>query len=227
MRFFPLCAARLVELVHIQPGQEVLDVGTGTGAAALPAAKLTGPGGRVVGVDIAQEMLAQARRKAAAEGLTSMELRVEDAERLSFSDNTFEVVLSASSIFFLPDMLAGLREWWRVAKPGGAVAIQGYGTSAFQPISDLFEARIRSYGVTFPLPRHPFSWQRLTDPQRYTDLLRKAGYEDVGAHTEQLGYYLHGVEEWWDVVWNSGFRGPVALLPPSSSSDSKRNTSQR
>lgn len=214
VRFFSRCATRLVELAHIQPGSSILDVGTGTGAAALPAAQQAGPSGHVVGVDIAQEMLAQAQRKSAAAGLTTLEFLVADSEQLSFPENTFDVVLSAASLFFLPDMLAGLREWRRVTKPGGSVVIGGFGASAFQPLSDLFEARLRSYSVTFPTSIRPFSWQRLPDPKAYSTLLEEAGFEAIELHADQLGYFLQDAGEWWTIVWNSGFRGPVAQLSP-------------
>jgi len=123
-------------------------------------------------------------------------------------------VLCAAGIFFLPDMPAGARELRRVTNAGGRTAISSFGESAFQPMSDLFEARIRQYGVSFPAPRRPFSWQRLPDPEKCGGLLREAGCTDVTVHTAQLGYHLRTANEWWDIVWNSGFRGPVSQLPP-------------
>jgi trans-aconitate methyltransferase len=124
------------------------------------------------------------------------------------------VILSASSLFFLPDMNAGLTEWQRVLKPGGYVAVSGYGESAFRPLSDLFESRIRSYGVKLASPTRPFSWQRLTEPEQCLSLFRNAGLENIEVFAEQLGYYLQNANDWWDVIWNSGFRGPVAQLTP-------------
>ncbi len=213
VRFFRLCAERLVGLAGVLHAQRVLDIATGTGVAALAAARAVGPTGQVVGVDIAADMLAQAQRKVDEAHLTNVELREEDAERLTFGDDSFDVVLSASSIFFLPDMLASLREWVRVAKPAGTVAFQGYGGTAFEPISTLYETRIRGYGVTLAAPTRPFSWQRLIEPGRYRALLAESGCEAIDVREEQLGYHLHSAEEWWDIVWNSGFRGPVAQLP--------------
>ena len=212
VRFFPVVAARLVELMQLQPGETALDIATGTGAAALVAAGAVGKTGRVVGVDIALDMLDQARRSIETSGLANIELQEGDAEHLNFPDDTFDAVLCASSIFFLPDMGTGPREWARVTRPGGRVGFSGYGESAFQPISDLFEARIRSYGVTLAAPQKPFSWQRLTDPEQCRDLLRGAGLENIEVRSEQLGYFLDSPADWWDIVWNSGFRGPVSQL---------------
>ena len=214
LRFFPLCAHRLVELAGLQSGQRILDVATGAGAAAIRAAQVVGSGGQVVGVDIANDMLDQARCNVASAGLTNVELREGDAEQLDFPADSFDAVLCAAAVFFLPDLLASLREWLRVCKPGGWVAVSGFGDAAFQPISDLYEARIRDYGATLPAPRRPFSWQQLADPEAYRRLLRDAGADRPKVRSEQLGYYLGNADDWWDIVWSSGFRGPASKLAP-------------
>ncbi len=175
LRFFRLVASRLVELADVQRGHQILDVATGTGAAALAAALRVGRTGRVTGVDIAADMLAQARRNVAAADLSNVDLHEADAEALPFQDRTFDAVICASSIFFLPEMQAGPREWTRVAKPGGRVAFSAFGATAFQPQSDLFEVRIRGYGISLPPQKRPFGWQRLTDPNQVRDVIGRRG----------------------------------------------------
>jgi hypothetical protein len=83
-------------------------------------------------------------------------------------------------------------------------------------MSDLFEALIRSYGVQLASPTRPFSWQRLTDPEQYLALFQSASVNHTEVFVEQLGYYLDNAEAWWDIVWNSGFRGPVSQLDPET-----------
>jgi hypothetical protein len=100
--------------------------------------------------------------------------------------------------------------------PGGVIAISGFGPSAFQPMSDRFEARIRGYGVTFPVPRRPFPWQRLNDHQEYRDLRGGAGLQALAVREAQIGYWLADADAWWDIVWNTGYRGPVAQLAPNA-----------
>ena len=133
VRFFPLCATRLIELIDLHPGQHILDVATGTGAAAIAAARRVGPGGHVVEVDIATDMLKQARKKIEAAHLTNIELLEGDGEHLSFAEQSFDVVICAFGIFFLPKMLTGLREWKRAVREEGVVAISAFGETAFQP----------------------------------------------------------------------------------------------
>jgi arsenite methyltransferase len=216
VRFFPRIARRLVDLAQPQCGDTVLDAATGSGAAALCAAGKVAPTGRVIGIDLATEMLVQASQKVAATGWSHIDLREGDMAQLPFDDATFDVVLCASGIFLLPDMLAGLREWQRVLKPGGRVAISGYGDQAFQPLSNLFETYLRRYGVTLAAPVRPFAWQRLTELEQYSDLLRNAGFSSLDVRSEQQGYYLATSEEWWELLWHSDFGEPLTQLAPDA-----------
>src|SRR5262245_63500718 len=76
LRHAQVCAHRLVDLMALAPGAQVLDIATGTGWAAVAAAQRVGPTGTVVGIDISPEMLEQARQKVAAAGLTNIALRL-------------------------------------------------------------------------------------------------------------------------------------------------------
>jgi arsenite methyltransferase len=212
-RYMRVCASRLVELVGLPSGAKVLDVATGTGWAALAAARTVGSTGQVVGVDLTPGMLEQARRKAAMAHLTNVAFREGDAQQLDFPPDSFDAVLCASAIFFLPDMLAAVREWQRVTKPGGQVAFSTCGDTLFHPMRTMLNARLSRYGVR--LPSQPQN-QRLTDPEQCRALLREAGCAHIAVHTEQLGYYLRDVDEYWEdtVAWNGSWRGRISQIPP-------------
>lgn len=208
LRFLCACAQRLVEFANLQSGQKILDIATGTGTAAIAAAKTVGSQGHIIGVDLAQDMLKQAQQKIAAAGITNIQLQLEDAEQLSFSDNSFDAAICASGIFFLPDMLAGLQEWRRVTQPGGVVAFSSFTSNAFKPMSDIFNAQIEKYGV-----QTPSVGRRLATPQMCLDLMNEAGFEEIEIQTEQLGYYLNGVDQWWEIVCNGGIRIRLSQIP--------------
>jgi len=212
LRFVQVCARRLVELAAIPPGAQVLDVATGTGWAALAVAQRVGPTGRVLGVDLAPDLLERAQQKVAKAGLTHVEFREGDAERLDLTDQCFDVVLCASALFFVPDMLAALREWHRVLKPGGQVGFSGFGPTVLQPLRDLWEARLRQYGVS--LPTAPPN-QRLAEPETCRRLLHEAGFVQTEVKSEQLGYYFRTVEEYWEERWSSGNRRAILQLAPA------------
>lgn len=211
LRFVQVCARRLVELAALPPGAQVLDIATGTGWAALAAAQHVGPTGRVLGVDLAPELLERARRKVAAAGLTHVEFREGDAERLDLGDQSFDVVLCASALFFVPDMLAALREWHRVLRPGGQAGFSGFGPTFLQLLRDLWEARLRQYGVSLPTPSADL---RLAEPETCRQLLHEAGFVQTEVQSEQLGYYFRTVEEYWEERWSSRSRRAILQLAP-------------
>jgi ubiquinone/menaquinone biosynthesis C-methylase UbiE len=208
LRFLPTCAKRLVELAKLQSGQKVLDIATGTGTAAIAIANQVGSTGKIVGIDLAPEMLEQAQQKISAAGIANIELRQEDAEKLSFDDKSFDAAICASGIFFLPDMLVGLREWQRVLKPIGLMAFSSFAETAFEPMAEILDAQLRSYGVQIPS-----AGGRLGTPEKCLNLMQEAGFKDIEIQTEQLGYYLGSVDEWWELVWNAGFRIRLSQIP--------------
>jgi SAM-dependent methyltransferase len=133
-------------------------------------------------------------------------------EQTDFADDEFDMVLCSYGVFFLPEMANGIKEWKRVTKHGGWVCLSAFGENAFQPQSDLFENRIRQFGSIIPEKRRPFGWQRLVERKSLITLLEQAGLTNVEAREVKIGYLLKDKEEWWDICWNSGFRGPLAQL---------------
>ncbi len=118
---------RTATLAHIQLGEQVLDVGCGTGTLAIEAARLVGNAGRVAGVDPGKEQIARARAKAAPRHLP-IDFQIGVIEQLPFPDQTFDVVLSTLLMHHLPVPLKrqGLAEIARVLKPGGRLVIADF-----------------------------------------------------------------------------------------------------
>jgi SAM-dependent methyltransferase len=110
---------RLIERIGLEPGLEVLDVATGTGNAAIPAAKA---GARVTGLDLTPELLDHARERAAAAGV-EVEWVEGDAEDLPFEDGSFDRVISTFGIQFAPRHEVVARELLRVTRPGGVIGL--------------------------------------------------------------------------------------------------------
>ena len=107
----------------LQPGERVVDVGSGGGIDSLIAARMVGPGGRVIGVDMTPAMLDRARTSAAAAGLRNVEFREGFGEALPVEDGWADVVISNGVLNLMPDKDAALREMARVLKPGGRLQI--------------------------------------------------------------------------------------------------------
>lgn len=215
LRFFPFTADRLIVRLKPAPGAKILDVATGTGAVALAAAQAVGPQGRISAVDLAETMLNRLQEKIAKFGVPNIDLHVMDAAALDFRRDYFDYVVCSFGIFFLPDMVAGLREWVRVTRPAGRLMFTAFGASAFQPMMALFFRRLERYGIRPPDPAKPLAGMRLADPARCLELLDAAGLIHIDVATEQLGYHLKDESQWWDVLWNSGTRGWIDKIPPS------------
>lgn len=218
LRFFSYSADKMVTRLNPKAGEKLLDVATGTGAVALAAAQAVGAGGRVVGIDIAEAMLAEAEKKIRKFGINNVDLHTMDASALDFRAGYFDAVTCAYALFFLPDMQAGLQEWKRVLKPGGSVIFTSFGPAAFRPMLDLFMARLALHDVA----TDPAAGARLNDPTQCRQLLTAAGLTDVEVVTEQLGYHLKDAAEWWEIVYNAGLRGMLDKLAPH-----KRDVFQR
>ena len=118
---------RTATLARLHPGDQVLDVGCGTGALAMEVQRRVGSAGRVVGIDPGEEQIARARAKAARHHLP-IAFQIGVIEQLAFPDQTFDVVLSTLMMHHLPASLKaqGLAEIVRVLKPGGRVVIADF-----------------------------------------------------------------------------------------------------
>ena len=112
-----------IEHLHLQPGERVLDLGSGAGIDVFLAAKQVGQEGRVIGVDMTPQMLERARANAARLGFPQVEFREGRLEQLPVVDASIDAVTSNCVINLVPDKAAAFREIARVLKPGGRLVI--------------------------------------------------------------------------------------------------------
>jgi len=162
----------------LQSGENVLDVGCGTGGVTIPAKLRVGKNGRAAGIDPAPEMIAVARRKASRAGL-EIDFRVGVIESLPFRDATFDAVTSSLMMHHLPEHLQakGLAEIKRVLKPGGRLLIADVmhpGPSFLERLTSLIlhHGHTTQFGI-----------------EDLLDLLKKAGFIKI----KQLDDHLLGI----------------------------------
>jgi ubiquinone/menaquinone biosynthesis C-methylase UbiE len=137
-----------ISRLPIRAGMDVLDVACGTGNLAIPAART---GARVIGVDIAENLLVQARARAAAENLNAT-FQYGDAEALQFPDASFDVVVSMYGAMFAPRPEVVARELVRVVRPGGLIAMANWTPEGFVGKSFAVTGRIAPPPVDLPKP---------------------------------------------------------------------------
>lgn len=170
-------AAELVDRVEVKPGQRVLDVACGTGAVARQAAERVGPSGEVVGVDVAEPMLAVAREITAG---TLPPIRWERAEAadLPFPDASFDAVVCSEGLQFFPDRASALVEMHRVVRPGGRAILSTWRSVEHQAgYRVLAETLTRHLGAQAgAVVGSPYA---LGDPEELRGLVAGAGFRDV------------------------------------------------
>jgi arsenite methyltransferase len=110
-------------LGRLEPGERVLDLGSGAGTDSLVASQMVGAEGSVTGIDMTPEMLARARAAAAEMGASNVDFVEGEVERLPYPDGSFDVVISNGVIDLIPDKDAVFAEIFRVLAPGGRIQI--------------------------------------------------------------------------------------------------------
>jgi arsenite methyltransferase len=169
----PENAQRLLDFVPVQSGQTILDIATGTGLVAISVAKAVGLKGSVIGVDMATEMLAQAKAKIKAEGINNLELMEADIELIDFDNEQFDIIFCCSALVYISDIPALLDKCYRWLKPGGCLAF----TSSNKG-SHLSEVRVKVckdlFGIDLPQIIRP-----LWTPEKCTKLLQNSGFQNI------------------------------------------------
>lgn len=163
-------AAEFIKRLNLQQGEKVLDVACGTGNLAIPAAKA---GAIVTGVDIAPNLVEQARKRAAAENL-NCQFDEGDAEALSYEDGSFDVVVTMFGAMFAPRPEKVAEELVRVCRSGGRISMANWTPSGF--IGQMF--KITSSHVPPPSMPSPVLWG---DPVTVSERL-KNGVADLEMH---------------------------------------------
>ncbi len=139
---------RLLELAALKAGERVLDVACGTGLVTFPAAAAVGPGGEVVGTDISQGMIDLVRKIAEERSIANVSFDRMDAEDLgALPDASFDVVLTALGLMYVPDVLQALKEQHRVLRPGGRAVAAVWGQRdrcGWAEIFPIVESHIKS-----------------------------------------------------------------------------------
>lgn len=238
--FFAYFGRRLAEVAALRPGERVLDVATGIGAALFPAVDAVGPSGSVVGVDLAEPMVQELTAEIRRRGLANVSARVMDAERLECADGAFDAVLCAFALFFFPRRERALAAMRRVLRPGGRLAVSTWGANdpRWRWYEELVRRTARSAAARARDPQEDASGDDRPDnatpiqsgldrPEGVREALEGAGFRHVTVVAEEREFLYASEEEWWAAQWSHGARLWLERLTAEQLDEFKRTAFER
>jgi SAM-dependent methyltransferase len=185
---------------RIGPGMRVLDVACGTGHPAIPIAQAVGAGGSVLATDFAEPMVAIARDKAAAAGVSNIEFRVVDGEVLDEPDASFDAATMRWGLMFMPDPVSAIRGLARAVRPGGRIAIVVWPGPEKVPFASLPMAVMRAHTtVPTPPPGAPGMFA-FADAERLRAVITDGGFHDVEIAALDFDHVHPSPEAYWSQI---------------------------
>jgi O-methyltransferase/aklanonic acid methyltransferase len=174
----------------------------------FPAAAAVGPAGCAIGVDLSREMVRRTRADAAELGATNVRVVRMDAERLRFPTASFDRVLCSFALFLLPDVDAALRQFRRVLKPRGGVAIALL--AGIDPRWSWYRDLLVASGAAKP----PGNDRPLTTEGVLEEALAGAGFGRTRRVFEEIEIVYRDEDEWWATQWTHAFRVTLEQMAP-------------
>lgn len=173
----------LLSIVPLNPGERVLDVGTGTGYIALEAAQAVQQSGSVIGVDISRQMLALAEKKLVRSQSENIEFQLVDAENLEYPAESFDAILCANTFPWFEDKTKVFRSWFELLRPGGKMGVHMPSDSAYIGHAVMREA-FSEFGVFLEYSN------RIGPLEKVRSLIHDCGFKSVRIEVKSYGRYV-------------------------------------
>lgn len=157
-----------LDVAQVQPGETVVDLGSGAGREVLLAARQAGPLGRAIGIDMTPEMVRRARENARRTGIANAEFSLGEIEAIPLPDAGADVVVSNCVINLVPDKTAAFREAFRVLKPGGRLVVSDIVSRG--PLPESLRSAAGAWAACVA---------GAMDLKEYLETIRSAGFRDV------------------------------------------------
>lgn len=204
-RFFSILGRRLVEVAGVTPGTKVLDVAAGRGAVLFAALDRVGPGGNVVGIDLAENMVIETTAEIERTGRRNAKMLQMSADQLDFPNDSFDFVLCGFGLWFFPRPEHSLQEMLRVLKPGGCLALTTWAKDS--PFLVWVRREIAaSLPAEAPAPNKKMASPTFNAPEKIHAALRQAGFSDIDVGMEEHDFVYSNDEDWWLSLWSHGIR---------------------
>jgi SAM-dependent methyltransferase len=217
----------LIANLDVRPGQTILELACGPGDTGLTAAPLLGPRGRLILTDFAPRMVEAARRRGSELGLTNVEYRVMDAERLDLPDGSVDGVVCRWGYMLMADPTAAFRETRRVLRRGGHLCFSVFASAERNPWAAI-PARILIEGGHMPPPSPEAPGiLALANPDRIRRLLTDAGFAPPRIEEVPIVWSFESADEYWSLLREvAGALAMVITRLPEDRQNSVRRTLQ-
>lgn len=209
----------LIRDAGIIQGHAVLDLATGTGEPALAIARVVGPKGRVVGLDLSPGMLSVAKERAVAQGISNVAFQLNDHDDMpALHDNSFDAAVCRFGLMFMPDPARILSSIRRVLKPHGKAAVATWSPPDKVPFFSIVSKIVTSHFPDIrPMPTGvPGGVFGIPSQEMLGSFFEKAGLKGFSSQLVHLTFFADSTpEEYWEAMSEMG--GPlVALLAKAS-----------
>lgn len=192
----------VLNALDAQPGDRIIDLGSGTGEPALTLARSMDGQIQITGIDAADGMVKVAQGKVTSEALKGISFQTMPAENMSFADNTFDRALCRFGVMLFADPLQGMKEMHRVLKPGGRYSLAVWSTPetmlTLHWTYQVFQDRITEEFYP-PLAKVT----SLGAPGIVERLMQDAGFSDITVETNTFHYQFDSFDAYWDAVETS------------------------
>ncbi len=190
----------MLSLLDPKPGDRVLEIAAGPGETGFGVLPRIRPGGRLISTDGSPEMVAAARRRAAALGLTDVEFAVEDAAALSLESSSVDGVLCRFGIMLVPEMERVASEIARVLRPGGAAVLAVWASTRVNPWMTAPGRAALELGYTEPPDPDAPGPFRLADPDRLAAVITSGGLRIDVVEDVAVAWVSESLDEWWEAT---------------------------
>jgi len=201
----------MLEMAAIGPGARVLDVAAGAGDQTLDIAWRVGPTGSVLATDLSPRILEFARDNARRVGFSNVETLVADGENLNAPDASFDAAICRLGLMLFPDPARGLREMFRVLRPGGSACVMVFSAPEKNPcVTALMATALKHAGLPPRDPFQPGGLLSLGKPGLIDTLFGEAGFSRVATTKIAAPFRLPSVKDYLEFIRTSA--GPILQI---------------
>lgn len=198
----------LLDKIAIEPGQTILDLAAGNGEVGMLASPRLGHGKAIVS-DLSANMVATARRRGESLGISNVDYKVMDAEKMELADESVDAVVCRWGYMLMPHRDVALAETRRVLRRGGRLAFSVWAEASENPFFTVPGSVLIDRGLFKPDPSTPNMFFTMSRPEIVTDLVTGAGFHAPTVERVELQYRFANADAFWTFM--TEVAGPFAM----------------